>query len=54
MVLDLTVVEGRDKPFNEEDVVPRMLYRNVPTSGSFELDVGTFLLKTFSKHLKTN
>ena len=30
-----------------------LLYRNVPTSGSFEPDVGTFLLKTFSKHLKT-
>ena len=30
-----------------------MLWRNVPTSGSFEPDVGTFLLKTFSKHLKT-
>ena len=30
-----------------------LLYRNVPTSGSFEPNVGTFLLKTFSKHLKT-
>ena len=29
-----------------------MLCRNVPTSGSIEPDVGTFLLKTFSKHLK--
>ena len=58
VVFDASAKSGNGKLLNDcllagDCSTEKLLHRNVPTSGSFEPDVGTFLLKTFSKHSKT-